>query len=78
VRSAVELADALRVAAPEVGVLGPSPLHRLRGRTRRAILLRAGTTSQVTVPLRATLDAHAPIMRRAGVWAAVDVDPQEA
>ena len=42
VRGAVELADAMRVAAPSAGVLGPSPLHRLRGRTRRAILLRAG------------------------------------
>ncbi len=78
VRGAVEFADALRVAAPDVGVLGPSPLHRLRGRTRRAILLRSGSTSEITVPLRAILDAHAPAMRRAGVWAAVDVDPQEA
>ena len=59
-------------------MLGPSPLHRLRGRTRRAILLRAGSTSQMTVPLRAILDAHAPGLRRAGVRVAVDVDPQEA
>ncbi len=77
VRAAVDLADALRVAAPEVGVLGPSPLHRLRGRTRRAILLSAGSTSDITHPLRAVLDARAPALRRAGVRAAVDVDPQE-
>ena len=32
----------------------------------------------MTLPLRATLDAHAPALRRAGVRAAVDVDPQEA
>ena len=54
VRAAVDLADALRVAAPEVGVLGPSPLHRLRGRTRRAILLSA----------REHLGHHAPAARR--------------
>ena len=77
VRAAVDLADALRVAAPEVGVLGPSPLHRLRGRTRRAILLSAGSTSDITHPLRKVLDARAPALRRAGVRAAIDVDPQE-
>ncbi len=76
-RGAVAVADAVRVAAPAVGVLGPSPLHRLRGRTRRAVLLRAPTASEITRPLRGVLEVHAPALARAGVRVAVDVDPQE-
>lgn len=77
VQAAIGLAESLRSAAPSVGVLGPSPLHRLRGRTRRALLLRAPATSAITVPLRAALDRHAPDLRRAAVRVAVDVDPQD-
>ena len=76
-RSATELAEALRATAPEVGVLAPSPLHRLRGRTRKALLLSAPSASVMTVPLRAALDRMSPDLRRAGVRAAVDVDPQD-
>jgi primosomal protein N' (replication factor Y) len=76
-RTAVALADAMRSRAPEVGVLGPSPMHRLRGRTRRALLLSAPVTSVVTTPLRACLDLLDPDLRRAAVRAAVDVDPQD-
>ena len=75
--AAAGLAGALRDAAPEVGVLGPSPLHRLRGRTRRALLLSAPATSAMTGPLRHVLDARVAGLRRAGVRAAVDVDPQD-
>ncbi len=75
--AAAGLAGAIREAAADVGVLGPSPLHRLRGRTRRAILLSAPATSRMTGPLRRVLDARAAGMRRAGVRAAVDVDPQD-
>ena len=67
----------LRAAAPGVGLLGPAPLHRLRGRTRRALLLRAGRATEAAAPLRAVLDARAAALRRAGVRAVVDVDPQE-
>ena len=76
--AAERLAAALRAAAPELGVLGPAPLHRLRGRTRRSLLARAPRASQATAPLRAVLDAAMPDLRRAGVRAVVDVDPQEA
>jgi primosomal protein N' (replication factor Y) len=76
-RGAAELADAVRRAVPEMGVLGPSPLHRLRGRTRRAILLRAPTAPDITRPLRGVLEARAPALGRAGVRVAVDVGPQE-
>jgi primosomal protein N' (replication factor Y) len=77
-RAAAGLADAMRSRAPEVGVLGPSPLHRLRGRTRRALLFSAPSASVMTTPLRACLDRLDPDLRRAGVRVAVDVDPQDA
>ncbi len=76
-RAADDLAAGVRGSAPDVGVLGPAPLHRLRGRTRRALTLRADRASQATAPLRAVLDAGAAAMRRAGVRAVVDVDPQD-
>jgi primosomal protein N' (replication factor Y) len=71
------LAEAVRATGAPIGVLGPAPLHRLRGRHRRALLLRAPHTSAITGPLRAILAAHAADLRRAGVRVAVDVDPQD-
>jgi primosomal protein N' (replication factor Y) len=76
-RCAAGLADALRAAAPAVRVQGPAPLHRLRGRTRLSILMGAERTSLVTGPLRSTLAAWDAELRRSGVRAGVDVDPQE-
>ncbi len=75
--AAAELAEALREAAPELGLRGPAPLHRLRGRTRRALLLSAPHAGDVTGPLRALLEARAETLRRAEVRATVNVDPQE-
>jgi primosomal protein N' (replication factor Y) len=75
--AAERLAGDLRAAAPALGVLGPAPMHRLRGRARLSLLARAPRASQATGPLRAVLDASAAGLRRAGVRAAVDVDPQE-
>jgi len=71
------LADAVRDEAPDVVVMGPAPLHRLRGRTRRAVLLRAPSASLMTTPLRRVLVAQEAALRRAGVRAGVDVDPQD-
>jgi primosomal protein N' (replication factor Y) (superfamily II helicase) len=76
--AAERLAGELRATAPGVGLLGPAPLHRLRGRTRRALLLRADRAAEAAGPLRAALDGAAADLRRAGVRVAVDVDPQEA
>ncbi len=75
--AAERLAQALRSAAPDVGLLGPAPMHRLRGRTRRSLLLRAPRASDAARPLRAALDADASALRRDGVRAVVNVDPQE-
>ncbi len=76
--AAERIAGDVRSAAPAVGLLGPAPLHRLRGRARRALLLRAGRATEAAAPLRAALDGAAADLRRAGVRVAVDVDPQEA
>jgi primosomal protein N' len=67
----------MRRAAPDVTLSGPAPLHRLRGRTRRSLLMAAQRTSSVTGPLRTVLGAWDAELRRQGVRAGVDVDPQE-
>jgi primosomal protein N' (replication factor Y) len=76
-RCASGIAAALREALPAARIQGPAPLHRLRGRTRFAILLAAEKTFLVTSDLRSTLAAWEGALRRDGVRAGVDVDPQE-
>jgi primosomal protein N' (replication factor Y) len=71
------LAGDLRATAPALGLLGPAPLHRLRGRARRSLLVRAERATEAAGAVRAALDGRAADLRRAGVRAAVDVDPQE-
>src|SRR5262249_58669122 len=68
-RLASAVADETRLAAPAVEVLGPAPLHRLRGRSRRAVLARAARASEAAPPLRAAVDRRAPHMARARVRA---------
>jgi primosomal protein N' (replication factor Y) len=75
--AAAGLSGDLRAAAPALGLLGPAPLHRLRGRARMSLLVRAPRATAAAGPVRAALDARAADLRRAGVRAAVDVDPQE-
>jgi primosomal protein N' (replication factor Y) len=76
-RCAAGIAADLRAAAPGARVRGPAPLHRLRGRTRAAILLAAERASSLTPHVRAVLAAWDGDLRRGGVRAGVDVDPQE-
>ena len=76
-RCATGIADDLRRAATAARVQGPAPLHRLRGRTRAAILLAAEKATLVTSGIRSTLAAWEGELRRGGVRAGVDVDPQE-
>ncbi len=73
---AAALADDLRAAAPQAVVLGPAPLHRLQGRARRALLIRADRAAEAALPARAALDARAGELRRRGLRAVLDVDPQ--
>ncbi len=58
-------------------MLGPAPMHRLRGRSRRSLLLRAPRAADAAAPLVAALEARAGDLAAAGVLAAVDVDPQQ-
>gem|GEM_PF-3916862 len=72
-----EMAEALAQADPSIAVRGPSRLHRLRGRSRRAILLQARRSSSLTAATRHVLDAPGGPASRTGVRIGVDVDPQD-
>jgi primosomal protein N' (replication factor Y) (superfamily II helicase) len=69
-----EIASGL--AGADADVLGPAPLLRLRGRHRAQLLAKTGGVRAVASRTARLLSAAAPEMRRAGVTAAVDVDPQ--
>jgi primosomal protein N' (replication factor Y) len=56
--------------------LGPAPLLRLRGRHRAQLLAKADNPRPVATRVAQLLGSAAPAMRRAGVTAVVDVDPQ--
>ena len=58
-------------------MLGPARLHRLRGRERRAILIRADRAVQAVDPLRAIIADLTPELRRLDMRLVLDVDPQD-
>jgi primosomal protein N' (replication factor Y) (superfamily II helicase) len=57
-------------------VLGPAPLLRLRGRHRAQLLAKTANPRPIAARLAHLLGVAAPAMRREGVTAVVDVDPQ--
>ncbi len=57
-------------------MLGPAPLLRLRGRHRAQLLVKTERTRPVASTVGRLLASAAPAMRKAGVTAVVDVDPQ--
>ena len=57
-------------------LLGPAPLLRLRGRHRAQLLAKTDNPRAVAGPAARLLAAAAPAMRRDGLTAVVDVDPQ--
>ena len=63
-------------AGLEGDVLGPAPLLRLRGRHRAQLLAKTANPRPVAARIAKLLAAAAPAMRKAGVTAVVDVDPQ--
>jgi len=69
-----ELRGAL--SAPGTQLLGPAPLLRLRGRYRAQLLAKTGSPRAFASRTAALLAAAAPAMRRDGLAAVVDVDPQ--
>src|SRR5436190_11209039 len=73
VRALEELRAGLPAAAE---VLGPAPLLRLRGRHRAQLVAKTERPRVVAARAGRLLAAAAPAMRRAGLTAGVDVDPQ--
>lgn len=76
-------ADAPERLLEEVGkgltgadLLGPAPLLRLRGRHRSQLVAKTDRPRALAARAAQLLAAAAPAMRRAGVNAVVDVDPQ--
>jgi primosomal protein N' (replication factor Y) len=67
-----EIRDGIRGAT----LLGPAPLLRLRGRYRAQLVAKTDRPRAVATQAAHLLAAAAPAMRRAGLAAVVDVDPQ--
>ena len=57
-------------------VLGPAPLFRLRGRFRAQLVAKTDRPRAVASAAARLLAVAAPAMRRDGLTAVVDVDPQ--
>ena len=66
----------LRDGLPDADLLGPAPLLRLRGRHRSQLVAKTERPRALAAAAARLLAAAAPAMRRAGVTAVVDVDPQ--
>ncbi len=71
-----ELRGELERAAVEGDLLGPAPLLRLRGRSRVQLLAKTASPRPLASLAGRLLAAAAPAMRRDGLSASVDVDPQ--
>jgi primosomal protein N' (replication factor Y) (superfamily II helicase) len=56
--------------------LGPAPLLRLRNRSRAQLLVKTANPRPIAARAARLLAAGAPAMRRDGLTASVDVDPQ--
>ena len=74
IRLLTELRAGLEGAGDEL--LGPAPLLRLRGRHRAQLLAKTDRPRALASRAAAMLAAASPAMRKAGVTAVVDVDPQ--
>jgi primosomal protein N' (replication factor Y) (superfamily II helicase) len=68
--------EEVRAGLPKLDVLGPAPLLRLRGRHRAQLVVKTDRPRAVAAQAARLLAAAAPAMRRAGLTAVVDVDPQ--
>ena len=66
----------MRTGLAGAELLGPAPLLRLRGRHRAQLLAKTETPRALAGRAARLLEAAAPAMRRAGVTAVIDVDPQ--
>jgi primosomal protein N' (replication factor Y) len=76
--AALRLLEELRAGLDGAGgeLLGPAPLFRLRGRHRAQLVAKTDEPRRLAARAAQLLAAAAPAMRRAGLTAVVDVDPQ--
>jgi len=66
----------LKARLGDAGLLGPAPLLRLRGRYRAQLVAKTERPRRIAARVAELLSDAAPAMRKAGVTAVVDVDPQ--
>jgi primosomal protein N' (replication factor Y) len=66
----------LKSALGDPDLLGPAPILRLRGRHRAQLVAKTDRPGALAVRAGRLLAAAAPAMRKAGLTAVVDVDPQ--
>jgi primosomal protein N' (replication factor Y) len=74
-RAASRLLEELK-AGLDGDLLGPAPLFRLRGKHRAQLVAKTDQPRRLAARTARLLAAAAPAMRRAGLTAVVDVDPQ--
>jgi len=74
-RSGLKLLEELR-AGLDGDLLGPAPLFRIRGKYRAQLVAKTDEPRRLAARTARLLAAAAPAMRRAGLTAVVDVDPQ--
>ena len=68
--------EELKAGIPGADLLGPAPLYRLRGKYRAQLVAKTDAPRRIASQAARLLAAAAPAMRRAGLTAVVDVDPQ--
>jgi primosomal protein N' (replication factor Y) len=68
--------EELKAGLGDAELLGPAPLLRLRGRYRAQLVGKTDRPRALATRAASLLSAAAPAMRRAGLTAVVDVDPQ--
>jgi primosomal protein N' (replication factor Y) len=68
--------EELKAGIRGADLLGPAPLYRLRGKYRAQLVAKTDRPRVIASQAARLLSAAAPAMRRAGLTAVVDVDPQ--
>ncbi|MGZ4382608.1 MAG: hypothetical protein ACXVZ3_14425, partial [Gaiellaceae bacterium] len=66
----------LKAGIRGVELLGPAPLPRLRNRHRAQLVAKTGSPRALASQAARLLQAASPALRKAGLTAVVDVDPQ--
>jgi primosomal protein N' (replication factor Y) (superfamily II helicase) len=72
----MRMLEELKAALGDGELLGPAPVLRLRGRHRAQLVAKTDRPGALAARAARALAAAAPAMRRAGLAAVVDVDPQ--